>query len=215
MAAVVKSLEPTISYALVQSGSHADPYMKLQAKNIAAKAIKSYDPSKGAGLPTWVTQQLMQLRRIKRTSQATVRLPEQVQLDAFRINKATLDFVDQHGREPDLLELSDAVAMPVKRIEHVRKFSVPTVSESAFQDAGASAAPAFDAEALDYVYREADATDRKIIEMRMGYGGRYTTPLDKKTIATKLKLHPAQVTRRTARLARRIQQLHQDIVDIS
>lgn len=211
---MVDSVRPSISYALVQAGAGDDPYLQIQARTLAAKAIKSYDPSKGASLPTWVTQQLMQLRRMKRTSQNAIRLPEQVQLDAFQIHKATMNFMDQKGREPDILELSDAVHLSPKRIAHVRSFSTPIVAEGAFGEGGGATSVSHDEEALAYLYKDSDAVDRQILEMRMGYGGKHPTPLPKNIIGERLKLHPSQVTRRAARLAMRLNQIQQDLSEI-
>lgn len=213
ISATVDKLKPHINYALVQVGGQDDPFLRTRARNIAAQAVKSYKPEYGASLPTWVSQQLMQLRRDRRESQSMIRIPERVQLDALSIQKARMEFLDAHGRDPDDVELADAAAIPIKRIRHVREFSVPTVGAATLGDGGVHL-PNYDSEAMDYVYQSADPIDRAILEQRMGVGGKHPVPLDKAVIARNLGLDPAQVTRRSLRLALRLQKIQHDLGDL-
>lgn len=211
----VEALRPTIDYSLLQMGANDDPYLRIRADTIAAKAVATYKPEHGASLPTWVTQNLMQLRRERRESSNSIRVPERVQLDSFALAKATAEFLDQHGREPNILELADATHLPPRRIEHVRAHEVPTANAAAFgENSSAVTTPSYDKEALDYVYAEADPVDRKILEMRMGYGGKYPTMASKRDIAAAVKLHPAQVSRRSLQLALRIERMKQAIANL-
>lgn len=167
----------------------------------------------GASLATWTSQQLQELRRIRRQTEHPLRLPERAQLDAWTLQRSSLEFHDKHGRDPDLLELSDLTQMPVSRIKKVQTMNRPVPSASAFADIQNSF-PDHTPEALDYLYKDSDAVDRQIMEMKLGIGGRYSTPVDNMTVAAKLKLHPAQVTRRSARLLYRLQQMEAAIRDL-
>ena len=62
--------------------------------------------------------------------------------------------------------------------------------------------PDFDLEALEYVFHDSDHVDRRILEMKLGYAGHPTLP--PKAIAAALKLSPTQLSRRSARLSMRI-----------
>jgi DNA-directed RNA polymerase specialized sigma subunit len=64
-------------------------------------------------------------------------------------------------------------------------------------------------EAMSYVYDDSDADDRKIIELTTGYGG--NQPIPKNQIATRLGISPAQVTRRTERIANKLQAMELDL----
>jgi hypothetical protein len=68
-------------------------------------------------------------------------------------------------------------------------------------------------EALHYVYQQADKTDRDIIEMKTGYGGKYQ-PMVPKQIAQVLNLTPVQLARRSARLAMRVNEARENLTDI-
>lgn len=210
--AVVGTLKPAIDYALSSINAVGDPYLRAKAQVITAKAVQSFNPEFGAGLPTWVSGQLMQLRRIKRQTQNPVRVPEGIQLDAVTLMKAEHDFQDKHDREPDLHELADFSRLPVRRIQQIRQTFRKMPSQAAVGDAAQSFTPDFSEEALDYVYRDADYIDRKILEMKTGYGG--TDPLPPKLVAQKLRLTPTQLSRRAAKLSFRVQQIEKTLNEV-
>jgi DNA-directed RNA polymerase specialized sigma subunit len=210
-------LDPGIRQTIHAIGGGSDPYLYSQARVLAAKAVETYDPQYGASLPTWVNRQLMPLRRIRREKQMAIKIPDSVQLDAYHLMRAESDFTDEHGREPDLLELSDATKMSTQRIEKVRKQFVSILGDSsinpdsentsAMSDSGGGQAaefssPDYDSEAMGYVYHESDYVDRKILEHKTGYGG--ADVLNGAELAAKLKISPAQVTRRAAKLTYKI-----------
>lgn len=209
---VVTSLEPTISYNLSSMGVSDAPALKAKARVMAARAIKTYDPSHGAGLPTWVSLQLMPLRRVRRQMQTVVKVPERIQQDAFALAQHEQEFIDQTGREPSVMELADVSHFPIKRIEHIRKAMRKTPAESAFEGNLPGGEADYSSEALDYVYQSADHLDRKILEMKTGYGGAEVhTP---KAVAAKLNLTPSQLSRRSARLSYRIQEIEKGLSSV-
>jgi DNA-directed RNA polymerase specialized sigma subunit len=211
---VVDKLSPTISHALAVRNLGGDPTMETHARVVAARAIKSYDPNSGAALPTWVSTQMQRLNRDSRMSTSGFKLPDRIYTDAMALKRAEQEFLAEHDREPDALELSDRLAMPVSRITAVRQSLRKVAPAGAFggelpsglQDAED---PQID-EALDYVYHDSDQIDRQLLEMRTGYGGKYE-PMEGLAIATRLNIHPSDVSRRTKRLALRITKLQQDL----
>jgi DNA-directed RNA polymerase specialized sigma subunit len=203
--AVVDSLSPTINYTLASLRSNGDPLMHTKARVLAAKAIQRFDGSAGASLPTWVSQQLMPLRRFKRQSQAVVRVPERMQLDAMSLMQAENNFRDKYDREPNVGELADFAKMPVRRISAIRSTIRPTPSATAMGENMSATTPDYSQEALDYIYHSADHTDRKILEHKIGYGG--AERLTPQETARKLGLSPTQLSRRSARLAIQIQEI--------
>lgn len=216
---VVKSLDPGIKHTLHQIGAGSDPYLYSQARMLTAKAVQSYDPEYGAQLPTWVNRQLLPLRRMRREKQTAVKIPESAQLDAMALHQAENEFMEKHNREPDLLELSDAAQIPVRRIEKVRKQFVkfvhddqlnPDTADSSGEAGGAAIShsePEHGQEATEYVYHESDYVDRKILEHKTGFGG--APVLNGAEIAKKLGISPASVTRRSAKLTYKINQYRQ------
>lgn len=211
--ATVDSLKPTVDHVLYSIKASDDPFIRSKARVLTAKAVQSYDPAHGAALPTWVSRQLLPLRRVRRQSQGAVRIPEGIQIDAYSLMRAEQEFFEKNEREPNIGELSDFAKMPAKRIAHIRKVFRPVPSESAFSSdenpdgfgtIGAGE-PDYSSEAFDYVYNDADHLDRRILEMKTGFGG--TATLNGKEIARKLGLTEPQLSRRSAKLSMQIHEL--------
>lgn len=207
---VTKSLRPTIDSVVASLGGTGNPQIASKARVIAAKAIQSYDPSAGATLPTWVSQQLRQLTRDIRKSNSLVHVPDGVQLDAYALYRAEREFEDEHGREPTVEELADISHLPVKRIMDVRTKMRPIITDAGTEtDEGSSTLQAessdYTQDALDYVYSESDRNDKKLLEYTVGYGG--APVLNNDQIMQKLRLTPVQLSRRKARLSMRINEI--------
>jgi hypothetical protein len=205
MHSVIKTLEPTIGYCLASLNAANDPILHGKAMLTAADAVQQYDPERGASLPTFVTSQLRQLTREARKQRGPMNLPERVQLDRYKLENAKKEFVDAHGRDPDMLELADHTGLPIKRITKIQAGEMAIGTEGADSLAGASE-PDFEKEALDYVYHDGDHTDRRILDLRVGYAGHPT--MEPKDAAVVLHLSPAQLSRRSAKLAYKIQKIH-------
>lgn len=204
---VVDSLNPVVHHALSSVGAQDDPALKIRARVLAAQAVKKYDPSAGANLATWTSNQLQPLRRMRREIQSPIKVPERTQLDALKLHRAEQEFYDEHNRLPDTAELADKVKLPVRRIAKIRRSFRRTPSESALGGMPNVEEPDHTSEAMDYVYRDSDHVDRRIIELKTGYGGE--SQMEPKAIAEVLKLTPSQLSRRSARIALRIQELEE------
>lgn len=207
---VVRSMDSTIGYKLSSMGVSNNPQLRHQARLYAADAVRSYDPSSGATLKTWTQSQLQSLQRFKRENQGPVKIPDRAAIDAWTIEQTQRDLEDETGLEPDVKELADRSGLSVKRIAAVRKITRPVAAAAQMYDEGAEL-PDYLGEALEYVYDEADRTDRRIIEMTTGYGG--TPMLNKKSIAKKLKISASQVTRRSDRIGEKLQVMNQQMED--
>lgn len=204
---VVKHLGPTIQGALRGMGSHDDPVMELKAKVLTSRAVRSYDPKFGAALPTWVARQMQPLRRFKRTALAPVRIPERIQMDALHVMQSEQEFRDKHQRDPDAEELADQARLSIDRIAKIKRTFRRVASQEAFGEGAPTAPPTdFSDESLSYVYHDADKIDRRIIEMKTGYGGNFE-PMPPHEIARQLNLSPVQLSRRSARLGARLEEI--------
>jgi len=199
---VVNDLRPAVAYSLSSLNAGDDPIIQSKAKMIVAGAVKSYSPDFGATLETHVANQLQQLNREVRKYRSPLQLSERHQLDAYAINKAEAELQDKHGREPNVNEVADHIGLSVARIEKIKKNSFSAGTEMFTPEgedvlAGAEL-PSYEEEAIRYVYDDADYKDQKIIEHKMGYGG--AKELSNEEIASKLRIHPAQISRRSAKL---------------
>ena len=212
---VLKSLKPTIEYSLSTYQAKGDPYIESKAKLITAKAIKEFDPEYKVSLPTYVTSQLRKLTRVVREGRSPIKVPERLIYEAAELKEAEQEFIEKHGREPDVQELADFSKMSIDRIEKIRKRAIKQVSEGQYfsgngsGDDGAESKSSVEdvvqeipntvREALTYTHANADHRERKILEWSTGFGGApILKPAD---IAKKLKISQSQVSRITAKLA--------------
>lgn len=202
LGSVVSGLDGTVHHTLRSIGAPNDPYLRSKARVLAADAVRTYDPTYGASLRTWTSHQLMPLRRLKRERSTAIKVPERAQNDAYALELATRKYVDEHNREPDMQELSDVSGYPVRRIRRVRETIRPVVAEGVFDGITMGSETDYREEALDYIYNDASALERKIIEMRTGYGG--NAPMAPGDVARKLKLTPVQLSRHSARLGMQV-----------
>jgi DNA-directed RNA polymerase specialized sigma subunit len=213
---VVKVLEPSINYAVSSIGAADDRLVRQKARIFAGLAVQKYDPTAGADLKTWVNHNLMQIRRFRRETQQPIKVPERQQLEAYTLFKAEQNFAADHEREPDLVELSDYSGIPIRKIEKIRRSQRLVPSETTMEGFGGMmhAEPDLVNEALDYIYQESDKIDRQIIELKTGYGGKFD-PIPPKDIAKRLKITPSQLSRRSSRMAFKIQQYEQALQQVT
>ena len=203
---VIKGLKPTIDYQLASLGASSDPVMKSKAHVYAAEAVLNYDPEKSA-LPTFVSSQMRKLSRDRRSMSGPIKIPERMQLDTYALVRAEREFEDTNGREADDVELADVTGFSLKKIGQLRSGSMATPTESAFEEGQQEKdMPDYLDEATNYVNNDADHVDRKILELKTGYGRKSETfvPLKAKDIAAKLRISPSQVSRRSLRLSKKI-----------
>lgn len=211
---VLKSLQPTIRYALASNNSLGDTLIETKAKVLAAKAIRKYDPEYGTGLPTYLTRQLQKLTRVTRDLRNPVKIPERFYFEAAALSKAENDFKDKYEREPSLEELADASGMSIKKIGQIRNKFLKQISEgSYFANVTSEDTPGsvdlqkgeqadMLEEAMGYVYNTLDHRDKKIMEYTTGYMG--SDKLTPKEISKKLNISQSQISRITAKIANNV-----------
>lgn len=207
MKALLDQLNPTIN-SEIQRFSGPKPLLKSRARALAVKAVRSYDPTSGARLRSWVVTQLQPLSRYT-NSLKPVYAPEDASRKAWAIAQAKERFVDETGRDPTDEELADEVGISVARLRKVRKM-VPAVVHERQQEAGDDDAvpdvavyqsnPVRDA--TEAVYGGLGDRDRKIFDMRTGSHG--SAVAQGSAIARELGVSPALVTQRGNEIARQI-----------
>jgi DNA-directed RNA polymerase specialized sigma subunit len=202
----VKKLEPKLAYHLHRYGLGEDPLAKTQAQLLAAKAIETYKPESGASFGTWLDRSMQPLSRFKRQRATAVRVPEQIQIDAYRVQRARMEFEDANEREPELDELAEQAGLPLKRLNQIQQSFRKMSGEGAFENNLPSGLETDHAqEALEAIWEEADTRGRKILEHRTGFGGK---PLiEPKDLAVQLQISPVELSRRSAKLGARLDEL--------
>lgn len=217
---VVRELKPTIDYTLIGLNAKGDPVLTGQAQLVAAKAVKKFDPEKGAGLKTHVSNQLKQMNRYARNVRSAIRVPERYQLESHALHRAEQDFIENKGYEPSLGELSDWSALPIKRIQKIR--SMPNQlsdSQTSFESEGGDKVdpgddkPDFLDEALDYVYQGLTPGDQKIFEHMTGYAGAdVLTPAE---LGVKLSVSQSQISRKFAKMMSKLHDIDTQLQEVN
>lgn len=214
MGLVLESAAPVLSSAIKSYGS-GNQALQSHARRLAADAIMTYDPNRGAKLQTHIMSRLQPLQRHHREVTRMARIPERVSMDLYRMSQAVADFSAENQREPSDGELSRLTHMPIRRLNKVRKYANGDVSESMFTenedgDEGimypGTDKPNPDAIWLEYVHHDLNPIDQQILEWKTGYNGKPI--LSNNDIARKLKLSAGAVSQRSAKISEMVAQGH-------
>jgi len=203
---VVDALNPLIQKEVNRwSGALARPVLELEAKRLAAEAIKTYNPSVyRASLSTHVSNRLKKLSRMSYTYQNVARIPEHHVSKFTTLYNAKADFEEKYGREPTIDELSDRLGWSRNYLTQVQR-----QTRSEFIESG-DLPPAFDSPTdqeglLDYIYHDLSPQEKKLFEYTTGYGG--SPILSNKQIMKKLRLTQGQLSYQKQKLINKVQQL--------
>ncbi len=187
--------------------------VRVEGFRLASGAIDSYDPKK-AQLNTHVTNYLKKLSRFVTNYQNVGHIPEPRALIIGKYNTIYSNLESDKGREPTILELADAMQIPVAEIERLQSELRADLSLTLEDDEDEVGFYSFTRgeetdpkvrQAIETVYFEADPIDKKIIEYHFGLYG--TTKLKSKDISMKLNLRDADLKDRKIKLGIEINEL--------
>jgi RNA polymerase primary sigma factor len=211
LSTIVSSLDPTLN-SEIQRYKGPKPILKTQAKQLAIKAVKSYDPASPAKLRSWVVTNLQPLTRYGRSITTPMHASELAVRQAAEVESVRLKLVDDLGDNPTDEQLADEVGISVKRINRLRQLVRANVSEQSFasEEGGevydvavkeVGTDPALTT-AQQMVFASIDDRDKRIMELKTGYNGKHA--IDNMTIAKRLGVSPAFVSQRSAKISQMI-----------
>lgn len=210
-AMMLTRIEPTINSALT-SYAGGNQSLKGHAKSLAVGALQTYDPNRGVKLETHLMSQLRPLSRLHAETSASVKVPERIRADLYRVNQNHQEFFDENGREPADSELADRTGISMKRIAHVRKFARSEVSESSLTSKGEDGDdetfyPGTETNDpqkiwMEYVHHDLAPIDQKILEWKTGFNGKEI--LSTGEIAARLNISSGAVSQRAAKIHAKI-----------
>jgi len=213
---LLRSIDPLVKLGVRTYGGGDSPLVYSRARQIALKAIPSYDPTK-ASMKTHLLSHLRGLHRYTNRLESALSVPEQVALEHQRLYRSQMELEDELGRAPSDSELSDHAKMSVKRINYIRGYR-PAMTEGQvhglFQDSSAGEQDPFDpavmhkdpiTENAEFIYHDLDPHDQIILERSLGLHGH--KQMQHKDIAKILKLSPSAVTQRAQRIQEQLDQL--------
>lgn len=213
---VVMSLKPVIDSAVSQYvGQKAAPTIRQRANILAADAVKSFDPTRGASLKTHVYNQLRRLQRMAPGVVDPLAPPERFRRQQVDIKQGVELLQEEMGRDPTDEEVADLLGMPSARVTKVRNRMRARMPMSVYEEASSDDDTAPDIvgstrtpydEWIDAVYHDLGEIDRLILMYRTGY--RNSDVLSNQEIANRLSISPAAVSQRANRIQRKLDSFH-------
>ena len=209
------SLEPLIRRSVNKFYRSGIPEFAVRAEGfrLASGAIETYDPKK-AQLNTHVTNYLKKLSRFVTNYQNVGHIPEPRALIIGKYNTIYSNLEADKGREPTVIELSDAMQIPPAEIDRLQSELRADLSLTIEEDEDDVGFYSFTRDeevdpkvrqAIETVYFEADPLDKKIMEYHFGLYG--TTRIKSKDIALKLNLRDSDLKSRKIKLGIEINDL--------
>lgn len=201
---LLDELDDTINKA-VSAYAQGDQQMKTQARILALDAVKTYDPSKGTQLSTYVYGQLQKLRRESAQRANLTKVSENTAIERNIILRQIREYQADNGVEPTTEQLASLTGLSTKRIDAVMN-NRPVIPESAAVSPEGDNLGVSDRDrALDLydrvIYDELDDTDKLIYEWTTGYGKGEI--LDRADIAHRLGISTAAVSKRYSKIVAR------------
>jgi len=182
------------------------PALETEARRLTVRAFQTYDPDKSQ-LNTHVTNHLKHLQRFTLNYQNVGKIPENRGIKISRYQNMRTNLEDELGREPTVVEISDAMQIAPAEVERMQlelrqDLNIIQARDDAFFDHsfGRDMSPL--QTAIEFVYYDASSEDKKIMEYTFGLGG--TMKKDVKGIALALGKNESYVRRRRREIAQEI-----------
>lgn len=209
--AFLSAVRPIIDTAVRPLGD--SPALRGQAKQLVLQHAGTYDPTK-ASLRTHLMTNLQRLQRISGQQSTPIRIPERAMLQAKSLRDATLNLVDELGREPSDSELANATGLSVRRIAQVRQqpYAMSEGMASHDPEGNPTTGPGVKHETPaeiwhDFIYSDLSPKDQLIFDYATGRNGRPQLPPGQ--IARALKVTPSFVSQRLAHVQTRMNELQE------
>lgn len=212
LAEVVRGLDPVIN-SEIQRFSGPKPLLRSRGRALAIKAIRTYKPTEGAQLRSWVVTQMQPLARYGQQLRP-VHAPEVAIRQAAEVNRVRQEMSDDLGHDPTDEELADRVGISKKRIAAVHRMVRPTMAEGGMaepmdEESSAGLPGVSQVNKLtvteDAVYDSLGPRDKAIFDWKTGKHGKVL--LSNQEIARRLGVTPALISQRSQQMALQIHDL--------
>lgn len=212
LAQLLRSMDPLIQQQVNKYSSVPIPRTAIeeQGRSLALKAFEDYDPIRGAGLNTHVFNHLKHLQRFIIDYQNIGKIPEHRGIQISRFNNIKKHLEEQLGREPTIIELSEALNWSPKEVgrmltEQRKDITLrQSLEESGWYDKDLIKTDVTK-EIIEFVYHEPTITmeEKKIMEYFFGF---YQKPrLSVKEIALKMGRPESYIRKVGKKIAEKIE----------
>ena len=169
----------------------------------AVNAFKTYDPSKGSALGTWVTGTLKKAQRWVSKYQDPLRFQEKRYYKAGVWDNAKATLEDRFNREPTTREMAEHLGWSeaeAGRLEAEKRGAVFSSGLEGYDST--KIVPSREAEKLRLVQYELSPEEQQVYDYTIGANGK--PQLRPGEIATRLNISPSKVTRIRAMIAKKM-----------
>jgi len=212
---LIYSLKPLINSQVNRYKGSGLPLISIELEgiDIASNALDTYEPSKSQ-LNTHVVNNLKKLSRFVTGYQNIGHIPESRVFLIGKYNAIFENLSNDLGREPTIFELADAMSISPVEIERLqtelrKDLSMELAGDDEQKGFYMFARPEEEdpraKQAREFVYFDADAIDKKILEYTYGIGG--VPRLKFNEIIRRLKISDSNLKKRKKDLANRINEL--------
>jgi DNA-directed RNA polymerase specialized sigma subunit len=195
---LLTSLSPLIHlHSNKWAGNLPQDVLQGEATNIIVNSLPKFDPKKSS-LSTFLNSRLQQLSRFVYSNQNMVRLsePRNIKVGVFKREQNRLR--DELGREPNTIELADALSWNVADVEKMLRSLTSDYVASSSKYEGAYKDDKY-SDYIEYFYRGLNPENQVIFAHTMGYAGQ--PQLSANSISGKLNKSPQYVRDQQSALA--------------
>ena len=200
---LLRRMNPTITAAINSYAPNSGGKYDIKSAKLTLEALRAYDPKYGTEPQTYVFNNLKRLNRIAGQSTNIIKQSESRALERKLLQEASVNFEDDHGREPSIMELSELTGLSRKKVEQLLDAETVVVPESATLTESlhdtVTNAEVNDDDCFEYVYASVGPIDQKIMEWTSGKHGK--PALSNNQIAAKLGVSAAAVSQRKNKIA--------------
>lgn len=185
--AVINELMPIVNKSVSKwsGGTAPTGNLRIKGRMLAVDAVKSYDPSAGTKLSSWVYTYLNKLNRYV-NSYATLSVSEDVSSDYRRYLSAKEALSHELETEPSLSEIADYLMVPEKKIVSLQRTFAPEYQDSTLNTANFVMRESVDDNDLLYAFRNLTPEEQRLVTYKTGWPD--GTPLTLKEISGKVGL---------------------------
>jgi len=211
----LKTVTPLIN-SEIQRYTGPKPLLRSKGKGLAINALRTYDPTRGTKLTSWVVTQMQPLSRYSQRLKP-VRSSELAVRQAAEVDTQRKQFEIEYDKEPTDAELADIVGISQRRIKLLRDKVNAVIPEAALVDAetgGIDLPTATESNTLDFAteatYHGLTPREKLIFDWKTGGHGKPT--LENQEIARRLGISPAAISQTTAAIAGQIQRANENVI---
>lgn len=219
LANVLDMLSPTIT-SEIHRYSGPKTLLRSRARILAAKAVMSYDPSRGAALRSWVVSQMRPLTRYSHKLRPVATSEVNARKSA-ELNNIVRRMTEELGRAPSDHELADAANISVRKIQLIRSQVKPVMTEYELaggaeeSDADSAYSPAISKPSTiglsqEVVYESLPERHKFIFKHKTGYDGAPVLPNTE--IAKRLGVTPSMVTQLSGDITKKFIEVNENVI---